>query len=113
MKMMKNNNYKCLSCGGDLKPTGKFVSLYKCEKCGREYTVSFNTKGYVALFVLIFVLGFLADYIVYKLNITSHQFWIKFGFEAIVILILDFSGLWDKAYMNFGLYTIKEYVKKS
>ena len=111
--MMKNNNYKCLSCGGDLKATGKFVALYRCEKCGREYTVSFNTKGYVVLFVLIFVLGFLADFIVYKLNITSHQFWIKFGFEAIVILILDFTGLWDKAYKNFGLYVIKEYVKRS
>lgn len=110
--MMKNNDYKCLSCGGDLKSTGKFIALYKCEKCGKEYTVSFNTKGYVMLFVLIFILGFIADFIVYKLNITSHQFLIKFGFEALVILILDFTGLWDKAYKNFGLYTIKEYVKK-
>lgn len=113
IKMMKDNDYKCLSCNGDLKATGKFAALYKCEKCGKEYTLTFNTKGYVVMLVFILLLSFLADFILYKLNITEHQLWIKLGFEFVIILILEFTGLWDKVYKNFGLYTIREYVKKS
>lgn len=110
---MNKTEYKCLNCGSELKSKSRFSAIYKCEKCNKEYALYFNSKGYIVFFVLLFVLTLLANLIVDTLNITSYQFWFKFGMEALVIIILDLTGLWDKAYKKYGLYEMKEYNKKS
>lgn len=109
---MEVNEYRCPKCNHVLHSVNRFTAIYRCDRCNKDYSVTFNNKGFLLMFVFYFILHMLVQFVLTKCGVVDHKALIGYAIEFGLIVVLIITGFLDKIYNKLGMYEIKEAVSK-